>query len=142
MEGKDYNHYYYWNSAEWYEKVHSSQPEDFAYCNGSINTDYLWSNEWKYVNNTCKFDFETRHVGFKQADGLAATTSMGFFNGSHQDVVLIIPEVEILSFAYSIGVDISNNGKRIQVIFQELLPSWSIIDSQWKNNLRIGTKQA
>lgn len=115
LESKDYNHYYYWNSAEWYDKVHSSSDQDFAYCNGTIDTNYLWSNEFKYVNNMCRFDLETRHVGSKRTDGLAATTSMGFFNGSHQEAVFIVPEVDVLSFAYSVSVDIQgNNGHRIQ----------------------------
>jgi len=102
----NYSQEFWWETIAWGEAKNDRNVE---YCgNGSINTDFYYSQSWQYINNECAWDLEGRHISSKLDSGLIASTSLGVFedSGEIQTHALIVPHVEVLDFIYGMTVDI------------------------------------
>jgi len=124
----NYGQSYWWNTGVWYDKYVNERNAN--YCNGSLNTDFYFDQNWQYINNTCAWDLEPRHVAIKYgSDQLVASTSLGLFNGSTQTNVAIIPHTEYLGFEYGLNINIRDiDEPRPEIYFKQPNGDYDRID--------------
>jgi len=98
---------------DWKEKFSKSWFGNTSYCN-ETSTDYIYDDDWKYLNNKCAFDVPIKDIRTQHRHRLSIPTSLGVYDSSMEveghDTVVLIPNVEYLNFSHSIRV--IENGKK------------------------------
>ena len=90
---------------DWDSVKSSVDRESVPYCNGSINTNYYHSNQWKYYGNKCDWNLTGSDVGrvrgIENPYEIYYATSFGIFNEEGtQTHVIFSPEVERMKFKF------------------------------------------
>jgi len=132
LDSTNYHHNAFWSTKKWHDNNlnRSQQP----YCeDGPINTDFYYDDEWQYFDNTCIWEFRSKDLAYKTANGLAATTSFAIQDIQSGNIytALLVPFAELFEFSYSITVDLRNYKHQIPRLYvKDLEDNWQAIGNQ------------
>jgi len=139
LDSTNYAHNSFWSTKIWHDNNLLRRPQ--RYCEdytgpNAINTDFYYDQEWHYLDNTCIWEFRSKDLAYKTANGLAATTSFGMQDIQKGDIytALLVPFAELFEFQYSISVNLRKYKHQIPKLYsQDFNGNWLEIGNGHSN---------